>query len=93
MIYSAAHKKSESTRSTPSTPRKSARLSSNNKDTTTTNSYADAAAEPPAMDGLTSATPRRTRTAVLVNGESIEGSPRRMTRSRSKGMGLGSDVE
>ena len=124
MIYSAAHKKSQSKRSVsasgststsekstatstatskpagsaPTTPRKSSRTKAGEI------SYADAAAEEPASDNevvevkptinktpKTAATPRRSGRVSTVTREELAGgaSPMRMTRSRSKGRGLG----
>ncbi|KAK4685253.1 hypothetical protein P7C73_g4903, partial [Tremellales sp. Uapishka_1] len=75
------------TASAPSTPRKSSRISA-----APTPSYAAAAAEPRAPNGLPSATPRQSRKSVLATAreDDATASPRRMTRSRSKARGLGS---
>jgi hypothetical protein len=56
-------------------------------------SYAGAAAEPRGEDGLPSVTPRKGRKSGWAQGEGATDSPMRMTRSRSKGRGLGSDVD
>jgi hypothetical protein len=102
-IYSsAASKKSDSA---PSTPRKSTRLAgkrSAEKLHSGSGSYAQAAAEPPASNGLPSTapapvqplpaqTPRTRRRLQTVQSEEAA-SPARMTRSRSKGR-VSSDME
>lgn len=102
MIYSAAHKKNSASqpRSVPTTPRKSSRLAAKSEPTSDgePTTYAEAAAEAPAKDNVVvpAQTPRRSgrsRVSTVQRGEGGSESPMRMTRSKSKSRGLGSDDE
>lgn len=104
-IYSAAHKKSEdakssssTTASTPATPRKSSRIARKSEIPaglpSAAGSYADAAAEKPAADNdvvvaAGEAQPTGAQTPRRKARQSVAATPGRMTRSRSKGRGLG----
>lgn len=98
-IYSAAHKKaSEAT--TADTPRKSSRIAKRQSLGASVHSgseeetYAQAAAQPRGPGGLPNATPRKSKRLSSVKAEETgAASPMRMTRSRSKGRSLGSDVD
>ncbi|KAK1925297.1 putative phosphatidyl-N-methylethanolamine N-methyltransferase [Papiliotrema laurentii] len=104
MIYSAAHKKntpapSNPARSVPTTPsRKSGRIAAKSEGPSDGEpaSYAAAAAEAPGKENVVvpAQTPRRSgRVSAVARGETGSASPMRMTRSKSKSRGLGSDDE
>ena len=100
MIYSAAHKKNtQETKSVPTTPRKSSRIASKSETSEAEpTTYAEAAAEAPAKDNVVipAQTPRRSgrsRVSTVQRSEGGNESPMRMTRSKSKSRGLGSDDE